>query len=89
MDNENVMLDNDAPNQAEPQTTESNTGDLLLTIDALKEVIAENKKAMEMLKSELNETKKVNAKLLATYDTGNKMDTDTILLNSFGKYRRN
>lgn len=52
---------------AEPVNTETGM-DAKYTIEALKEIIAENKNTMQQLQQELAETKKVNAKLLAKMD---------------------
>lgn len=90
MDTENIIV-NDSQGTAEPtaEPAAAEVNDAQITIDALKEVIAENRSAMEQLRSELAETKKVNAKLLARLDVSKgEPSADDVLNSLFNKYER-
>lgn len=85
---ENLEKNVDAEQGTALARTEPEATDEQITIDALKEVIAENKKAMDLLRQELTETKKVNAKLLAKMDVGEPQSIESAFDELFNKYRR-
>lgn len=61
--------------------------DLEIENKALKEILEKNKETMEALKNELQDVKKMNAKLLLQFDTKQEVNSDDALA-SFSKYKK-
>ena len=62
--------------------------DLKIENDALKELLADNKKTMDALNNELKEVKTTNAKLLNQLNIAKEKPSVETLLNGFNKYNK-
>ena len=62
--------------------------DLKIENDALKELLADNKKTMDALKNEINQVKTTNAKLLNQLNIAKEKPSVETLLNGFNKYNK-
>ena len=62
--------------------------DLKIENDALKELLAENKKTMDALNNQLKEVKTTNAKLLNQLNIAKEKPSVETLLNGFNKYNK-
>lgn len=73
-------------NPGETETVET-PADEQITVEALKELLEENKKIIKGLTDEMVSVKKENAKLLARMDVSEKVSADTIINDLFNKYK--
>ena len=62
--------------------------DLKIENDALKELLADNKKTMDALNNQLKEVKTTNAKLLNQLNIAKEKPSVETLLNGFNKYNK-
>ena len=62
--------------------------DLKIENDAFKQLLSENREAMDALKSELNQVKTTNAKLLNQLNIAKEKPSVETLLNGFNKYNK-
>ena len=62
--------------------------DLKIENNALKQLLSENKEAMDALKTELNQVKTTNAKLLNQLNIAKEKPSVETLLNGFNKYNK-
>lgn len=76
------------PNESEEKKEEAKTlEDLQIENNALKELLAENKKTIDKLNETMAEVKTSNAKLLNQLDvSANKQSVDDIINEQFNKY---
>lgn len=76
------------PNEGEEKKEEAKTlEDLQIENNALKELLAENKKTIDKLNETMAEVKTSNAKLLNQLDvSANKKSVDDIINEQFNKY---
>ena len=76
------------PNESEEKKEEAKTlEDLQIENNALKELLAENKKTIDKLNETMAEVKTSNAKLLnQLYVSANKQSVDDIINEQFNKY---
>ena len=64
------------------------TDDLHIENDALTQLLSENKETMDALKTELNQVKTTNAKLLNQLNIAKEKPSVETLLNGFNKYNK-
>ena len=76
----------DGSNLDKPEDVGNN--DLTIENNALKELLADNKKTMDALKNELNQVKTTNAKLLNQLNIAKEKPSVETLLNGFNKYNK-
>ena len=62
--------------------------DLKIENNALKQLLSENKETMDALKTELNQVKTTNAKLLNQLNIAKEKPSVETLLNGFNKYNK-
>ena len=62
--------------------------DLKIENTALKQLLSENKETMDALKTELNQVKTTNAKLLNQLNIAKEKPSVETLLNGFNKYNK-
>ena len=62
--------------------------DLKIENDALKQLLTENKETMDALRTELNQVKTTNAKLLNQLNIAKEKPSVETLLNGFNKYNK-
>ena len=76
------------PNESEEKKEEAKTlEDLQIENNALKELLAENKKTIDKLNETMAEVKTSNAKLLNQLDvSANKQSVDAVINEQFNKY---
>lgn len=75
------------PNEGEEKKEAKTLEDLQIENNALKELLADNKKTIDKLNETMNEVKTSNAKLLNQLDvSANKQSVDDIINEQFNKY---
>lgn len=79
---------NEDDNQVDLETNPHEKTENDLKLDALTELLKETKESNEALKKELEEVKKVNAKMMVSLDISNRRDTNEDIYNLFDKYRK-
>ena len=73
----------------EPTSPSVEPSDPQIEVNALKELLAENKKTMDALKNELTSVKTTNAKLMNQLSVEpQKPSVEEMLNNSFNKYNK-
>lgn len=86
-DNKQIPPNNGEGNGAEKDDEGKTLEDLQIENNALKELLADNKKTIDKLNETMNEVKTSNAKLLNQLDVGaNRKSVDDIINEQFNKY---